>query len=134
MEARISAYKNDRVGRAERDRDPLAPSGHREAKENEPNRKRGKDSPDKVQGQKDPAEEDIVSLMRSNKRLEERVAELGAKFTNSEKSWKAKIEAKELEISEEKSKARNEFYGQINALRKENNQLKLSNSELTARL
>jgi uncharacterized coiled-coil protein SlyX len=73
-------------------------------------------------------------LTRANKRLEERIGELESKSTTTEKNWRIKYEAKELEIIEAKSLARQEFSDQINQLRKENSSLKLSNNDLMQRL
>jgi hypothetical protein len=65
-------------------------------------------------------------LLRNNKRLEERIGELENKLTNTDKNWRVKYEAKELEVIDIKALTRQEFTEQVSFLRKENSVLKLS--------
>lgn len=74
------------------------------------------------------------TLTRTNKRLDERISELETKLVNSEKSWRHKLENKELEVIEVKALTRQEFTDQISALRKENSTLKLANNDLLIKI
>jgi hypothetical protein len=73
-------------------------------------------------------------LARTNKRLEERLAELENKLATTEKTWRHKMDAKELDIIDAKSKIRQEFTEQVSALRKDNSALKVANNELLIKL
>jgi hypothetical protein len=79
-------------------------------------------------------EEHHSNLLRNTKRLEERIGELESKLMSSEKNWRIKHEAKELELIDIKALTRQEFTEQIALLRKENSSLKIANNDFSLKL
>ena len=76
----------------------------------------------------------FATLQRNVRRLEERNAELETKLAACEKGWRAKMDAKEVEVVEVKARARQELGEQVAALRKENAALRVASSEAAAKL
>lgn len=144
LEHQVGLYRNDRFQKANDERETLLPNQRPEGVGLELS------SPRKGQNKEIAAimrdkeaefhrtienyEQHHSNLTRANKRLEERIGELQNKLLTSEKNWRIKYQAKELEIIEAKSFARQEFSEQINQLRKENSSLKISNNDLALRL
>ena len=56
------------------------------------------------------------------------------KNISTEKQWRNKLDTKELELIDAKSKIRQEFSEQISALRKENSNLKIGSNDLSIKL
>lgn len=140
----MALYKNDRYQKNNEDRLTLQSNQLAEglaSEQGSPKRAEGKDWNLVIREKEaefhraiENYEEHHANLQRNNKRLEERIAELENKLMNSEKNWRIKYEAKELEVIDIKALTRQEFTDQISLLRKENSAMKIANNDLALKL
>jgi DNA repair exonuclease SbcCD ATPase subunit len=144
LENQVSLYKNDKFHKIAEERETLISNQQPEGIPSAQSSPRKSDTRDLAAVLRDKEaefhrtienyEEHHSNLTRATKRYEERIGELENKLMSTEKNWRVKLEAKEMEVIEIKAFTRQEFTDQISMLRKENSALKILNNDLSLKM